>query len=238
VKARTHKQDSLHIVYDAECIQHPAPELFDPEFWRQRGAVVGEAKGRGRAILLETEFGPAVLRQYLRGGWAARVSRNRYVFSGFERSRPMMEFKMLARLSSAGLPVPEPVAAICRRDGAVYTAWLMTRRIMNAEPLADLIEPRWEDDSLWNETGACIRRFHDAGLVHADLNARNILVDQGGAVYLIDLDRARIREGDTRSFEANLRRLRRSLEKLWPQSGQGRLAHSWDCLLDGYGTAV
>ena len=33
------------------------------------------------------------------------------------------------------------------------------------------------------------------GLIHADLNARNILVDAEGSIFLIDFDRARIRRG-------------------------------------------
>jgi 3-deoxy-D-manno-octulosonic acid kinase len=235
VKARTHKQDSLLIVYDADCIQHPGTQLFDPEYWRCQDAVAGEAEGRGRALLLETGFAPAVLRQYLRGGWAARVSQDRYVFAGFDRARPVMEFNMLKNLSAAGLPVPEPLAAMCRREGAFYTGWLMTRRIMGVSPLADLARKRWDDPSLWRATGACIRGFHDFGLVHADLNARNILVGEGDCVYLIDFDRARLREGDFRAYLANLRRLQRSLEKLWPDTIPDRLEQCWRSLLEGYG---
>jgi 3-deoxy-D-manno-octulosonic acid kinase len=33
---------------------------------------------------------------------------------------------------------------------------------------------------LWRATGACIRRFHEEGVVHADLNARNILIRDSG----------------------------------------------------------
>ena len=172
MKARTHKQDSLLIVYDADCIQHPDARLFDPDYWQSQGAVVGEAEGRGKALLLETGFAPAVLRRYLRGGWAARASQDRYVFSGYQSSRPVMEFNMLKKLSAAGLPVPEPLAAMCQRQGAFYTAWLMTRRIMDVIPLADVVCTRWDEPLLWRETGACVRRFHDFGLVHADLNAR------------------------------------------------------------------
>jgi 3-deoxy-D-manno-octulosonic acid kinase len=235
VKARTHKQDSLLIVYDADCIEHPGIRLFDPEYWQLQGAVAGEAEGRGRALFLETGFGPAVLRRYLRGGWPARVSQDRYVFSGYERSRPVMEFNMLKKLSAAGLPVPEPLAAMCRRQGAFYTGWLMTRRIMDVSPLADLLRKRWDDPVLWRGTGACIRRFHEIGLVHADLNARNILVGGHDCVHLIDFDRARIREHDSRAFDANLRRLHRSLEKLWPENIPDGPGQCWRSLEEGYG---
>ena len=234
LNTHTHKQDSLLIVYDADHIQHPGSHLFEPEYWHGRGAVAGEAQGRGRALLLETDFGPAVLRQYLRGGWAARVSRDRYRFSGFERSRPVMEFGLLETLSATGLPVPEPLAAMCTRDGAFYTGWLMMRRIMNVIPPADVIESHRDDPELWRATGACIRRFHDFGLIHADLNARNILVGESNHIYLIDFDRARVRKSDSRAYSANLRRLHRSLQKLWPKPFRTYLEPCWAMLLEGY----
>ena len=113
-------------------------------------------------------------------------------------------------------------------------AWLLTRRITNADPLADLISDRAGDPALWRGTGRCIRKFHDFGLVHADLNARNILVDQNDRIYLIDLDRARIVKNSTAAFDANLKRLKRSLVKLWPATVQGELENCWDQLQAGY----
>lgn len=208
--------------------------MFDPEYWERQGAVAGTAAGRGQVLLLNTKFGPSVLKQYLRGGWAARVSRDRYVFSGFERSRPVREFRMLEDLSEAGLPVPRPLAAICIRDGKGYSGWLMTRRIEGAKPLPDLVAERHSDTLMWREVGACIRRFHDFGLVHADLNARNILVSEGARVYLVDLDRSRFQKGDERAYSANLGRLWRSFEKIWPQPFRDQLDSCWTMLLEGY----
>jgi len=234
VKARTHKQENFLIVYDAEQIRHPGVHLFDPGHWEQQGSLAGKAAGRGRVLFLDTGFGPAVLKQYLRGGWAARVSRDRYVFSGFERSRPLMEFRILDQLCAAGLPAPEPLAAICLQQGRLYSGWLLTRRIMDAEPLADRIAIRRGDPHLWRKTGACIRRFHDFGLVHADLNARNILVGEDDSIHLVDFDRSRIRKGESRAYGSNLRRLHRSLEKTWPDSFRGQLESCWVLLLEGY----
>jgi 3-deoxy-D-manno-octulosonic acid kinase len=234
VKARSHKQGSRVIVYDADCIEQPGSELFDPGHWQRQGAVVAEAPGRGSALLLETPFGPAVLRQYLRGGQAARLSRDCYLFTGYRRSRPLAEFRMLARLAAAGLPVPAPLAAICIRAGLCYRGWLLTRRIMTAQPLADLLGAGNGSGQIWPRIGAAIRRFHDRGVVHADLNARNILVGDEQQVYLIDFDRARVSAGDRRAFAANLRRLRRSLDKLWPSADRGAVARCWAALLEGY----
>jgi len=234
VKPRTHKKDSRVIVYDADCIEQAGPQLFDPDFWQRKGVVVGVAEGRGSALLLDTDFGPAVLRQCLRGGWPARISRKHYFFTGFDRSRPLAEFNMLARLRVLGLPVPHPLAAQCVRAGFLYSGSLLTRRIMDVVPLADLLGSTDAGPELWRETGACIRRFHDQGVVHADLNARNILIRDNESVYLIDFDRAKVQKGAQGSFKSNLSRLRRSLDKLWPASAPDRLDACWARLLEAY----
>jgi 3-deoxy-D-manno-octulosonic acid kinase len=64
----------------------------------------------------------------------------------------------------------------------------------------------------WQDVGSCIRRFHDAGYCHADLNSRNILVDAAQKIWLLDWDRGR-RQRSGAWREANLGRLQRDLEK-------------------------
>lgn len=231
MKPSTYKKNSRIIVYDADLIQQPGAHLFVAEAWESSGSVVGQAPGRSSALFLETGFGPAVLRHYFRGGWAARLSRDRYVYTGLERSRPIAEFHMLARLYKMGLPVPRPLAAQCLREGLFYSGDLMTRRLLDVIPLADLPDILQSDPAMWIATGACIRHFHDHGLVHADLNARNILVGSENTVYLIDFDRAQIRPGARNLFEANLKRLQRSLRKIL---GPGQLEQDWKYLQRGY----
>lgn len=230
----SHKLDSSLIVYDAERIHQPSPELFDPAYWSARGAVAGEAVGRGSALFLDTPFGEAVLRRYLRGGFPARFNRDRYLFTGWDRSRPVAEFRALERLSGAGLPVPAPIAAMTIRSGLTYRGGLLTARIPDSLPLADLMLSRAGTGDFWLRIGGCIRRFHDHHVVHADLNARNILVDAADGVFLIDFDRARLDADDRAAFARNLQRLRRSFDKLWPVAVEDRLEACWDALEQGY----
>jgi 3-deoxy-D-manno-octulosonic acid kinase len=234
VKPRDHKQDSFLIVYDADRVQHPDVQLFDAGYWQARDGLEGEAIGRGSALFLETPFGSAVLRQYLRGGVPARFNRDRYLFTGWARSRPVAEFRILVRLFEAGLPVPEPLAALTEKRGLFYTGSLLTRRIMDTLPLADLMSSRSGEPLFWRRIGACVRHFHDRGVIHADLNARNILVDSNDRAYLIDFDRARFSDGQTTAYARNLQRLHRSFKKLWPDSVLNDLASCWEALLGGY----
>ena len=79
------------------------------------------------------------------------------------------------------------------------------------------------------------RRFHDAGLVHADLTVRNILIQKGGKVFLVDFDRARLQPNAGRAFRRNLKRLRRSMVKSQAEHNKGLNIQAWKQLLKGYG---
>lgn len=192
-----------------------APEDFAPATWRRRGLVTGEAPGRGSSLFIRPEEGSDeqwALRPYRRGGLVARLSEARYLWLGAERTRAFREMRLTARLFSQGLPVPRPVAACVTRHGLTYEAALITRRIAGATALAARLEHGTGGPALLQRVGAMIRRFHDAGLDHVDLNARNILIDQGDTPWLIDLDRCRLR-APGRWRRANLARLERSLAK-------------------------
>jgi 3-deoxy-D-manno-octulosonic acid kinase len=202
---------STRILFDADAPEAPAAEWFDPDWWHARDAVTDELGGRGKALAIDTPAGPAVLRRYLRGGMMRHVNRDRYWFGGADTSRPFAEWRVTRRLHRAGLPVPEPLAAAFERDGPFYRAALLTRRIPDARPLPEVATRLQPDD--WARIGATLARFAEAGLRHPDINATNLLVDDAGAPWLLDFDRARVVEG---AFDAGpmLGRLQRSLAKL------------------------
>ena len=89
-------------------------------------------------------------------------------------------------------------------------------------------------DVPWAAVGSTIRRFHDHGVMHRDLNASNVLLSEG-EVHLIDFDKGRLATPSTNDSwkEANLRRLYRSLEKI--STGQAsHLGDHWTTLLSAY----
>lgn len=202
---------SLHILYDPTALDVVSPEWFKPDFWRVRGKVLAEFGGRGQALAVATDAGPAVLRAYLRGGLIARVVRDRYLFAGYERSRCFREWRVLSRLHTQGLPVPQPLMAGCERRGLTYRAALITRLIENSISLpqaADILEPEH-----WDKLGRTLRRFFQAGVIHPDLNANNLLIDGDCNWYVIDFDRARIQDAPVDPGPM-LSRLERSFDKL------------------------
>ncbi|GAA5176538.1 3-deoxy-D-manno-octulosonic acid kinase [Modicisalibacter zincidurans] len=206
------------------------PAWFSATFWQRHDAVVGQAPGRGASLFVDAaRIALAdeqwVLRDYRRGGMAARLSEARYVWTGLERSRAFCEMRLTARLYDQGLPVPRPVAARVTRHGLSYAAALLTVRLAGARALAECLEGN--DPALLERVGATIRRFHAAGLDHVDLNARNLLITPDERVWLIDLDRCRLRRpGDWQN--ANLERLQRSLAKFDAEEAVPAILRGYD----------
>lgn len=211
----------------ADATLSPEPAWFDPAYWRSAGE--GKPLGRGRGTTFSAgPQGQWVLRHFRRGGLPGRLVSDHYVWLGKALSRPVLEFRVLAELSDAGAPVPRPVAARVQRSGPFYSGDILVERVPDAATLAELA-PGLEI-ARWAETGRAIRRFHQAGGWHADLNANNVLITPD-RVVIIDLDRGRSRCANSGRQRANLSRLLRSLTKLqlMPAAEKG-----WRALLEGY----
>ncbi len=222
------------ILYDARVAGKIRQEMFEPRFWRERGCVLGEASGRGTTLYVSAGDEHWVLRPYRRGGLVGRIIRRWYMFTGSARTRCFREFKVLSELHERAMPVPLPVAAWFRRRGFAYEAALITVRIPDTMTLAQLLKKSTLAPEIWLAVGRTLRKFHSAGLRHADLNAHNILIDAGHAVYLVDMDRARL-VPPGRWQAANLARLRRSLNKISVEEGaEFRGDADWAALIAGY----
>ncbi|MGE0582538.1 MAG: 3-deoxy-D-manno-octulosonic acid kinase [Steroidobacteraceae bacterium] len=222
------------MLYDASRVGNLRAEWFDPGFWRKHGAVTGEAPGRGATLFFVESGREYALRHYRRGGLAARLSADRYLWRGEPATRPFAEWHLTYHLAHAGLPVAPPVAARYVRHGIHYRGDLITERLVGAVSLAAALGEGGVPILTWIEIGRCLRRFHDLGVCHADLNAHNILLAAHGAVHLIDFDRATLR-GPGLWRDANLVRLRRSLDKVTDELPPGRASEAdWHSLLAGY----
>jgi len=217
----------------------PDDAWFDPAHWASQGRAEVQSGGRGGVAFVDTPAGACVLRHYHRGGLMARLSADRYLWTGERRTRAFREFRLLSQLAGSNLPVPAPIAARYRRDGMYYQADLIVRRIPVVRTLAERLASGTLDPSLGERVGDTIARFHAAGAYHADLNAHNILVDDREAVWLIDFDRGDLRKPALAWQQANLARLRRSFEKLGAKKRvAGFDARFWHPLLSAYHAAL
>jgi len=217
--------DDGAMCYAPDLVADPTPALFDPSNPMLAARPVGEG-GRQAAWFVSGAFGDAVLRHYRRGGLIARLSRDRYVWTGAGHTRSFAEFALLDRMHRQGLPVPRPVAAAYWRHGLSYRCAILVARLPGVRTLAGVLEAFSPE-----AVAHAILSMHEAGVWHADLNAFNILIDGAGKAWLIDFDRGRAGPCVAQAQrEANLLRLRRSLVKV--AGGQG--VESWVRIRDEY----
>lgn len=187
------------------------------------------AGGRGATISVPLrDGGNAVLRRSLRGGLPARLVRDVYVGA----PRPFAELEVTEQLRSMGLPVPEPLGAIVRSVGpALYRGAIATREIPQSINLWAHLQSASPNErrSACAAAVALVRRIVAAGVIHPDLNLKNLLVvpSAGPDLWLIDCDGVRVGATQPAHKQRALARLRRSAARLDPQ--QKVIDPAWLC---------
>lgn len=179
--------------------------------------ILAGSHGRQAVHEVLVDGTPLVLRHYYRGGFPAYLTKDRYLFRGWQQTRSYRELILLQQMIAHGLPVPQPAAARVERKGLFYVADIATLKIEGAKTLAQLLCESELERAVWSAVGKTIRSFHQLGFQHVDLNARNILFDLSGKIYLIDFDRCIRRPYAKTWAQAGVERLQRSLVKIRDQ---------------------
>lgn len=190
-----------------------------------RGCVSAGTGGRGALLSFPYADGTGIIRRYRRGGLVRHLVRETYLF----RNRAKAELAILRDLCEAGLPVPEPLGCAWEQWACCFRGNLATRQV-DAVPLPAYVTSHpTEAPELMRRCGALIRRMHDLGVMHADLQVLNLLAGPDG-LYLIDFDKARRFPALSRRLRNRaLLRLRRSFVK------RGLPLVYFVILLEGYG---
>lgn len=227
--------ENQYILYDGDLAKSFDPQFFEVSNLENQGRIVGQASGRGNTYFVNLDEYQCVLRHYMRGGFVAHLVKDRYIWRNLFRTRAWREWYLLGKLRQFDLQVPKPVAARVVRHGVLYSADIMVERIEGAITLATWLIKGSMSDDLWRKIGSTIRRFHQRGVYHADLNAHNIIIDADNNIYLIDFDKCHLRP-TKRSWQLNnLNRLRRSLVKLKASEPGFQFENeNWSQLVSGY----
>ena len=152
-----------------------------------------DAAGRGATARVVLSSGLALrVKRLRRGGWTARLWRGR--FAGSRRALDNLRVPLEAR--RRGVPTPAPVALLVQSGGAgLVRAWLAVEELDGARDLRSRIASRVPPtpEEFAAAVGA-VRRMHDAGVEHRDLNLGNLLVvgDREVAAFVVDLDGGRL----------------------------------------------
>jgi 3-deoxy-D-manno-octulosonic acid kinase len=172
--------------------------------------------GRAPLARVDGSRGPLLVRRYRKGGLLRHLRGPRFL----GRWRPLEELVLHRALLGAGVPVPEAVGCVVLRSVLGWRGYLLLVPVPHAQDLESCLygeagEAPPPGRDVLRRAGEVVRRLHDAGVEHADLHPRNLLVDRAGAVTVLDLDRARRHDGPLATARrlANLARLGRAVEK-------------------------
>jgi len=230
------KYNNIFTLYDDDIFAKGEDITFNVKDWADRSSIIGFAEGRGTTFFIEHQGRELVLRHYKRGGKISEYVEDKYLWMGLSYTRAWREFKLLKMMYDASLPVPRPIAAHILKEGFFYKADLITQRIRHSHLLLNVLENKTFEQGHWVAMGGMIRRFHDKGIHHVDLNVKNILLDDGGRFYLIDFDKCSQRKPSKNWQMANINRLKRSILKAVMQNPTIEFNEQcWQWFLQGYG---
>jgi 3-deoxy-D-manno-octulosonic acid kinase len=214
--------------------------------WASAHPEASTMAGRGRVYSVPAPTpGPDgharwAVRHYFRGGAVARWLDDRYLAVG--APRPFLEAQASTTARARSIPTPAVAAGAIYRSGAFYRADLVTEHIPRSSDLAEVLfgENRLAlpaDDAL-TAAGRLVRGLEKAGVLHPDLNAKNIVLDgapQGPRAHLVDLDRCCARQAGVPAPAFPMRRrLERSLRKFERRAGRYLPHGAWSALHKGF----
>ena len=185
----------------------------------------GSRAGRGRIFEVpapeELPGDALVLKQVLHGGLYGKW--NRGGFRGPERL--LRELQVTTSARERGVPVPE-VAFCAWTNQKPLRLYMATVRVPASLSLADWLRkpasnPRRRQAMF--AAAVAVREMHDGGLLHGDLNQRNVMVAETETLpegFVIDLDNSRLAVLTPGQRAADLTRLLRSYLKIKGRIGR------------------
>jgi hypothetical protein len=189
--------------------------LDQPEGWERRLVAPAGPSGRGPSAIVELpSAGPAHLKRLRRGGLAGPLWGDRFVGT----RRVLDNVRVPVELRRREVSTPAPLALLIDGVGSrLVRAWLAVERIEAEDLRAWLVPGRPGGTEALAKAMALVRRMHERGLEHRDLNLGNLLIRTGRVpeAFVIDLDGARLHPGPLgfRACQRALRRLERSYVK-------------------------
>jgi 3-deoxy-D-manno-octulosonic acid kinase len=216
--------------------------IFDlPSALGNLGGGTSRQKGRQTWWRWRPEWSdvPLHVRQYVHGGVLGPLLGTTFA-SG---TRMVDELRTAVYAHRAGVPTPRPLAVrIERAWGAFVRAHFVCECLPDAADMLAVCEAAAGGRSVprravARSAGMAVARLHEAGIEHADLNLRNILVDRPfdePQAHVIDFDCARVHGRlSAEQRTGALLRLDRSARK-WPASRAAAGLTDRVCLLRSY----
>jgi 3-deoxy-D-manno-octulosonic acid kinase len=196
--------------------------LADAPVEQLRGVEATGFEGRGRPVRLRVSGAPLIVKTLRHGGLAGRLLGTRFGARSGNVRRLLDAMELAQRLLARGVATARPAFARIR-GGALPGSLrleLATYEIEGARDAATFLAAQRDARARRAAIRACgsaVQALHEAGVRHADLNLKNLLVVAGreARAYVIDLERSTLPQPLLpRHRVENLARLLRSTEKL------------------------
>ena len=207
------KNKNIYIQYNTDVFNKFSSKLFNTDYISKEGLIKSEINGRGKTPEIEFEGRRLFLKHYIRGGFAAKISYDKYFFDSIASTRSVKEYNFLNNLFSKELPVPKPAALQVIINKFTYTADLITCKIENVGTLHDFIMNSKMNSNLWDALEGTLEKFYNENVYHSDLNSKNVLIDKNNNFHLVDFDNSYFFY-EKKLFLKSIMRLERSLFKL------------------------
>lgn len=207
-------------LYD-DAARHPEAEPI------QGRATVFVAPGPGG--------GRWLVRRLTHGGLLAPLTGHRFLRLG--RARPFNELLLSHRFRELGIATPRVVAAAVYAGGPIYRGEVAREFIAEADDLAACLFGR---DGIPEErrreamaaAGRLLRSLFAAGIVHRDLNLRNVLVERSAetpVAQILDIERCSIQPAlSQRRRRRMIDRFRRSARRFEERGGRPIGEAAWE----------
>jgi 3-deoxy-D-manno-octulosonic acid kinase len=145
----------------------------------------GESAGRGRIAFVDSSGGRLTLKQLRRGGLAGALWRERFLSR--ERLTANLSTPALARERGVSTPAAMALLLVGGPPG-LWRGWLALETVPRARDMMQCVLQQTQTTAVWAEVLGVARSLHDAGIEHPDLNLGNLLFDEAGKAWVIDLD--------------------------------------------------
>jgi GT2 family glycosyltransferase/tRNA A-37 threonylcarbamoyl transferase component Bud32 len=130
-----------------------------------------------------------------------RIFLKRYNYKGikdscknlFRKSRALRAMEAALRIEEIGLDTPEVVFACEKRVLGILIKSFIATRAVNAGNLVEMAAGNSCPDGIIYDVAGYVRRMHETGVFHVDFKGENLLYDEKGKIYLIDLDRLKVK---------------------------------------------
>ncbi len=209
--------------------------------WARRHPGAEAISGRTTLYLVPApENGRWVVRKLTHGGMLAPLTGDRFLRAGLPRA--FNELQVSERLRALGVATPAVLAAAVDPWGPFYRGEVAREEVTDATDLAACLfgaEERSEGERLaaMRAAGRLVGAIHRAGLIHPDLNLRNILVKWTSpepAAFILDLEKCRLATLRRLRRRRMLARLQRSAKRFEAQRAGSISAEEWRAFWEAY----